>query len=202
MSLSITREDDSIFVFDAVVEHNITMVNTITSNPVDRNRLINQTNDHIHLDPIRITFTGYISDYSLSNSPVRRVIGVFKETDRLGVEDATEELKKMRNDRELFTAIVDDVSYENCAFANLETPRDKDLDGALKVIGQIQQLDIIESQTTTVAAADVEPEVADPAASKIAKGTAAVKKVSTLVKTVAGIADTVKTAATTLKGFL
>lgn len=157
MSLTITRKNGSLFVFDATINYSTTWDNEITSHPVESGSNIS---DHIINQSVIIDFEGIITDSSIN-----------KDISAIGDSAAANSiLYDMWRGRETFDLTVDNRKYSDMTFKSLNIPKDVSLSSTLKVTGQIQQINIVSNATTSVPAIDRSPEVKDSASDKSSKG--------------------------------
>jgi hypothetical protein len=91
--------------------------------------------DHIYLEPFRITMQGIVSD-----SPLGFLGGGFSDTIQSYSEDAYDKLTEMREQRILFDVVTGLKIYPNMVFETLDVNRDKDTGKALYFTSQLKQI--------------------------------------------------------------
>lgn len=149
---------------DAVLSENNSFTSTVTENPVEDGKTIS---DNIINDPYKVNMAGIISD-----TPPN-LLGIGSSTSGSKSKAAFDLLVNARDQKQLFNVVTGFKVYQNMAFTNLDSNRDKDTGQSLNFTSSMTQIDKVGSKTVEIPAEQVKDQPAgtqDQAASEEDKG--------------------------------
>lgn len=131
--------------FDILGSRNISNNSSITTNPIEGGGTIN---DHIIDEPIEISLTGLISEYSIRNSLLSSAVTLSNpftsSVNRL--KEAEEELSRIKSERELLTVLTPYRTYENMILKDLSISWSADTGKSFNFSCILKKLNIVETE--------------------------------------------------------
>lgn len=151
-------------ILDATISENYQLNATVTSNPIEDGKTIN---DNIVNDPEKITIEGFIT-----NDPIRILGGVLNESvnDENRSQTAFDALYELFNNKTLVNVVSHFKVYKDMAFENLTIPRNQTSGKAIRFTADLVKIVKVKSELVTIPRSQLAPAKKDSGQSSADKG--------------------------------